>query len=177
MATTLAEQRRAAFRAWMQQEGTNAYRLAKISGVPYTTLKSYERGPTRSLQGQAEAKIARAHNTTVEAIFGEAEGDEVADGESNNVRAWRLHQGLTIEQLAEGADTTVEIMTQLEEGRLPLSPKWLRRISPVLRVRPGWILDYAPDDLPRDVLEIFAQIPEESQDQALKVLETFRRVS
>lgn len=175
MTATLAEQRRAAFLAWLEEEGTNAYRVARISGVPYTTIKSYERGPTRSLQGQAEAKIARAHNTTVEAIFGTVEGDEVGSTESNNVRAWRLHQGLSIEQLADGADTTPEILTQLEDGLLPLSPKWLRRLSPVLQVRPGWILDYAPEDLPRDVLEIFAQIPEDQQEQALKVLATFRR--
>lgn len=175
MAPTLADQRRASFLAWMQEQETNAYRVAKLSGVPYTTLKSYERGPTRSLQGQAEAKIARAFNTTVEDIFGAAEMGEVGEIEPNNLRAWREHQRLTVEALAAGADTTSQIITDLEEGRITLSSKWLRRLSPVLRVRPGWILDFDPAELPRDVLEIFAQIPEENQDQALRVLETFRR--
>lgn len=178
MASTLADQRRAAFLAWMQEQQTNAYRVAKISGVPYTTLKSYERGPTRSLQGQAEAKIARAFNTTVEDIFGASDavdGLEAPETEPNNLRAWREHQRLSVEDLAAAAETTPQIITDLEEGRITLSAKWLRRLSPVLRVRAGWILDFNPDQLPRDVLEIFAQIPEENQDQALRVLETFRR--
>lgn len=177
MSSTLAEQRRAAFLAWMQQEGTNSYRVAKISGVPYTTLKSYERGPTQSLRGSAEAQIARSHDTTVEAIFGTTLGEEAGQPEQNNIRAWRLHQGLSIEEVAEGAESTVEILTQLEEGLLPLTPKWLRRLEPVLGVKAGWILDYAPDAIPNDIVELWAKIPEDRQDQAIKVLETFKRVS
>lgn len=171
---TTAEIRRLAFLDWMRSNGLNPFQVAKASGVPYTTLDSYKRGDTQSLKGSTEVRIANAYDLPVEAIFGSSD-DAGSSIEPNNVRAWREHAGLSMRQVADALGTTTNVIELLEEGRITLSPKWLRRLSPVLRVRPGWILDYAPDQLPRDVLEIFAEIPAERQDQALSILETFRR--
>lgn len=168
-----ADQRRQAFLDWMAATGGNVYQVAKRSGVAYTTLKHYEHGRTKSLRGQAEAQIANAYGLPVEAIFGP--GDDLAEPEPNNVRAWREHAGLSLEQVAGAMGATPHVLRLLEEGRITLSPKWLRRLEPVLGARAGWILDFTPADLPRDVLEIFAEIPAERQDQALAILDTFRR--
>lgn len=173
--STVADRRRQAFLDWMSATDTNVYQVAKRSGVAYTTLKHFEHGRTKSLRGQAEAEIANAYGLPVEGIFGPAHETESLDMDPNNVRAWRLYRDMSLEETAAALGTTVQVLDLLEEGRIPASPKWLRRLSPVLRVRPGWLLDFAPADLPQDVLEIFAQIPEEDQGQALKVLETFKR--
>lgn len=172
--TTSDEIRRLAFMDWIRSTGTNLFQVARKSGVPYSTLDSYKRGDTASLKGSTEVKIAQAYDLPVEVIFGHAE-EIIDDIEPNHVRAWREHQGVSLKQLADGLGTTTSVVELLEQGRLTLSPKWLRRLSDVLKVRAGWILEYAPAELPRDVLDIFAQIPQDQQDHALQVLETFRR--
>jgi len=62
----------------------------------------------------------------------------------------------------------------LESGDRGLSDKWLRKIAPVLGTRPGHLLEVDPDGVSDDILDIWAEIPEERRDQARDVLRTFR---
>ena len=63
----------------------------------------------------------------------------------------------------------------MESGARKLSPKWLRKLAPALNTSPGYILDHDPNDLPTAILDVWAEIPAESRDQALRVLESFKR--
>lgn len=94
---------------------------------------------------------------------------------SNNLRAWREWRKLTQEQLADAIDTTPAVVSLLESGKRRLSLKWLQRLAPALKTTPGFILDHTPEDLPTDILETWAEIPPEKQDQALAILKTFMR--
>ncbi len=96
---------------------------------------------------------------------------------ANFLSAWRRHRGMTQEQLAEAIDTTPGVISLLESGQRKLSPKWLRKLAPVLNTTPGFILDIDPDEMPTDVLDVWSSIPEASRDQALAVLKTFARAA
>jgi transcriptional regulator with XRE-family HTH domain len=96
------------------------------------------------------------------------------DPERNFLRAWREHRGFTQARLAEAIGTTGAVISLLEAGERRLSDKWLLRLAPVLGTRPGHLLEFDPADASSDILEIWADIPEESRDQARSVLETFR---
>jgi transcriptional regulator with XRE-family HTH domain len=95
----------------------------------------------------------------------------------NHLREWREFRSLTQTQLAETIGTKGSVISLLESGSRSLSDKWLRRIAPALNTTPGHLLDHNPNDLPTDVLDVWADVPEERREQALQVLSTFRQVS
>lgn len=98
-----------------------------------------------------------------------------ADIRSGNLlRAWREHRKMTQEQLAAKVETTGAVISLLESGDRKLSPKWLYRLAPALETRPGWLLDYHPDDIPTDIMEIWGEIPEPDRQLARDVLLPFR---
>lgn len=96
-------------------------------------------------------------------------------GEKNNLAAWRKFRHLTQEELAERVGTTKAVISNLETGARGLSDKWLRRLAPVLETSPGYLMDHDPNDLPTEVLDVWSAIPVEQREQALKVLQSFRR--
>ncbi len=81
---------------------------------------------------------------------------------------------MTQSKLAEAIGTTGAVISLLESGDRGLSDKWLRKIAPVLGTRPGHLLEVDPDGVSDDILDIWAEIPEERRDQARDVLRTFR---
>jgi transcriptional regulator with XRE-family HTH domain len=97
--------------------------------------------------------------------------------EVNHLQAWRLHRRMTQEELAKAVDTTGAVISLLESGARGLSAKWLRRLAPALGTTPGFLLDHHPDDIPTDVMEIWGDIPASQRDQAIRVLEAFRKAS
>jgi transcriptional regulator with XRE-family HTH domain len=97
--------------------------------------------------------------------------------ESNHLRAWREFRRLSQEKLAEEVGTTKGVISLLESGQRKLSPKWLRRLAPALHTTAGYLLEYDPNELPTAILDVWADIPDERKEQALRVLETFRKAS
>lgn len=93
----------------------------------------------------------------------------------NHLRAWREFRHLTQDELAEMAGCSKATIGHLENGARRLSDKWLTPLAKALNTSPGYILDHDPNDLPTAILDVWADIPEESREQALKVLESFKR--
>ena len=81
---------------------------------------------------------------------------------------------MTQAKLAEAVGTTGAVISLLESGDRGLSDKWLRQLAPVLGTRPGHLLEVDPADVSTDILDIWADIPEERRQQARNVLATFR---
>ncbi len=94
--------------------------------------------------------------------------------ERNYLRAWREHRRMTQTKLAEAVGTTGAVISLLESGDRGLSAKWLFKLAPVLGTTTGHLLQTDPNDVADDILEIWANIPEESREQARDVLKTFR---
>lgn len=65
-----AARRKSAFMDWMERQRQSVATVARVSGVPASTLYSYVQGKSDSLKGSTEARIAAAFNATVDEIFG-----------------------------------------------------------------------------------------------------------
>ncbi|MFI4932989.1 MAG: helix-turn-helix domain-containing protein [Caulobacterales bacterium] len=101
-------------------------------------------------------------------------GRKGGGGGQNYLLAWREKRGLTQAQLAEKVGTTGAVISLLESGGRPLSDKWLRRIAPVLDIRPGWLYDVHPDEnASDDIFQIWPQIPPADRAHVLEIVRTF----
>lgn len=78
-------------------------------------------------------------------------------GESNYLRAWREHRGLSQVELADAIGTTHQVIGYLERGRTQLSAKWLRKLAPVLETTPGMLLDHDPKELDADIVDMWSR--------------------
>lgn len=97
----------------------------------------------------------------------------MGDAAPNNLRAWRKHNKMTQQELADAVGTAKSVISDLERGVVQLSDKWLRRLAPVLKTQPGYILDYDPGDLDNDIIDIWANIDAGDRAQAVRVLRSF----
>lgn len=87
------------------------------------------------------------------------------NGGPNHLRAWRLFNDMTQEQLAKAIGTAPNVIQYLETGERGLSAKWLRKLAPALRTTPGMLLDHDPHSLPRDIMEIWGSADEREKRQ------------
>lgn len=97
------------------------------------------------------------------------------DQAPNHLRAWRKFNRMTQQELADAVGTAKSVISDLERGVVQLSDKWLRRLAPVLKTQPGHLLDYDPDDLDSDIIDIWAHIDTQDREQAVRVLRSFVR--
>lgn len=91
------------------------------------------------------------------------------------LREWREFRRMTQEELGAAVGVNGSTISLLENGHRGLSDKWLRKLAPILHTTPGYILEYDPEELPTAVLDVWADIPDDRKEQALRVLETFRK--
>lgn len=97
------------------------------------------------------------------------------DRAPNHLRAWRKFRRMTQQELADKVGTAKSVISDLERGVVQLSDKWLRKLAPALQTQPGHILDYAPEDLDTDIIDIWSRIDGDQREQAAAVLRTFQR--
>lgn len=100
---------------------------------------------------------------------------DVENRPPHHLREWRKFRRMTQQELADEIGTSKTVISEMERGNLQLSPKWLRKIAPVLRTQPGHILDHDPEDLDNDIIDIWSHIPDAEKEQAARVLRTFIR--
>lgn len=93
---------------------------------------------------------------------------------ANHLRAWREYRGLTQAELADLVGTADNVISLLESGDRGLSDKWLRKLAPVLRTRPGFLLEFDPHDANLEIVEAVVEIAPENRRQALDILKTFK---
>src|SRR5438067_1705117 len=103
----------------------------------------------------ASGKIRLSPNAAVRRLSYHAEMDERAP---NHLRAWRKHNRMTQQELADAVGTAKSVISDLERGVVQLSDKWLRRLAPVLKTQPGHLLDYDPSELDNDIIDIWSRI-------------------
>jgi transcriptional regulator with XRE-family HTH domain len=89
------------------------------------------------------------------------------------LKEWRKFRGMTQQELADALETSKSVISDMERGELQLSPKWLRRIAPILETQPGHILDHDPAELDSDIIDIWSHIDKRDRDQAIRVLRSF----
>lgn len=97
------------------------------------------------------------------------------NGGPNYLRAWREFREMTQEELAAKCvpPTTGSVISLLEEGERGLSLKWLRRLAPALKTRPGFLADFNPQKADTRTLEMLESVPDEKKEQVLRIVRTF----
>ena len=90
------------------------------------------------------------------------------------IKEWRKHRGLSQEQLAERVGVAVSTISQLENGRQGYSQATLEALAEALNCQPADLLMRDPSR-PAAIWSIWEDLPEQSRDQAIQILETFRR--
>src|SRR5579859_2599053 len=164
----------------------SATAAAAALGMKEGTYRCYERGPDSAkfirLDYHHARRFAREFKVRWEWLLdgvGEPwltkapeEASETAP--ANHLRAWREYRGLTVGELAKKAGTNAQTITDLEAGAVDLSSKWLNTLAPALSTRPGFLLEFDPNDSDPSIFDVFGAIPKERRGQALEILKTFR---
>jgi transcriptional regulator with XRE-family HTH domain len=95
------------------------------------------------------------------------------DNSQNHLKAWRKFRRLTQQQLADAVKppTSKQVIQALETGARGLSDKWLRRLAPALGTTAGHLLDYEPEQVAEDILDVWNRVPEERKSEGKEMLE------
>jgi len=98
-------------------------------------------------------------------------------GGPNHLRAWRDFRKLTQQEVADRCvpPTTKQNYQALETGQMQLSAKWLRRLAPAFDTRPGFLLDYDPNDLDSDWVAATGDVPKERRSEAIAILRVLKQ--
>src|SRR5690606_15035766 len=92
------------------------------------------------------------------------------NGGPNFLQAWREFREMTQEELAKAVGTTGAVISLLESSERGLSAKWLRRLAPPLKTRPGILLDCHPDDLDTEFLRSYEEADPKMKRRIAKVV-------
>jgi DNA-binding XRE family transcriptional regulator len=90
------------------------------------------------------------------------------------LKEWRQYAGVTQEALAAWAGTDKSVISLIENGHRGLSDEWAHKFAPILRTRPGLLYEN-PYLLDTELLKAVQEVPTENREQALAILETFRK--
>lgn len=101
-------------------------------------------------------------------------GKKTSKPAANHLRAWREFRGLSQDQLAERVNTKGNVIGLLESGERGLSDKWLRKLAPVLGTRPGFLLEFDPNEVDPAFLQEITETPKEDQPRAAEMLRLLR---
>ena len=89
------------------------------------------------------------------------------------IREWRKAQDLTLEQLAERVGMTHGTLSRIERGKTAYTQPVLEALAEALGTDPASLIMRDPSK--PGIWDIWDQIPATERDQAIKVLEAFKK--
>jgi transcriptional regulator with XRE-family HTH domain len=118
-----------------ESRGLSAEDLAEISDLPLAALERFERG--EAAPGLEELKkLSGALNVTLGYFLAGSERNHLG----NRLRKLRIGKGLTVTALAERANVSPGLISQIENGRTAPSLETLENLGRALNVSVGSIL-------------------------------------
>ncbi|MEO7468975.1 MAG: helix-turn-helix transcriptional regulator [Sphingobium limneticum] len=81
--------------------------------------------------------------------------DDDKNGGPNHLRAWMKFRKVKGAELAEALGISAGMVSDLANSKRALSAKWLRRLADALHTTPGLLLDHDPQDLDRDIIDMW----------------------
>lgn len=158
--------------AQMKAQGISMRKLSGLAGMSESAVRDLLRKVDNPGVGTL-FKIANGLGIPFDDLM--AAGD---DGEGpNNIQAWREFHHMTRDELAAACEppTTAAVIELIEGYAFTPSPKWLRRLAPALKTKPGFLADIDPTKADTRTMELAMAIPPEKRDQVNQILETFLR--
>jgi|GEM_PF-6514523 len=86
----------------------------------------------------------------------------------------RARPRVTGEQMAEALNVSKSTISEYENYRHEISIKQLHRAADFLGIPVGYLIQYHPDNVPADILEMWAAVPEERKAEARRYLQIIR---
>lgn len=129
-----------------EAKGLSQYDMARIAKMPRSTYGNYEAG-TREPDMERAIWFADFFGVTLDYIMGRSDDPTgvVSETQGARVRRLRLAAGLTVEELAERAECSPELLQQVEAGEARLTGFTLIRVGEELGVS-GEYLDCRTND-------------------------------
>ena len=99
-----------------------------------------------------------------------------------NLKSYRLEQGLTLEQLAEKLDTSKQVLSRYENNKrspkLNIVLEYAARLGVPVSTLTGWrgegdkekLVAFSDDELEREFVKLFADLSQEKQAEALRYI-------
>ena len=154
------EERRANFRAWLEREDLNVAEVAERSGIPKSTLYGWNKGHSRTLKSEQEAKIAAAYGMSIDEVFG-------AVGSRRAPVVGKIGARAEVRPFDESADPMYEVELPAtlnpEEEFVAFEVEGFS-MPPA---KPGWVILFRKKPLPLDQLIGFPCLVDLSDGQRL----------
>jgi transcriptional regulator with XRE-family HTH domain len=158
---------------------TTAQAAAAFLKVPYDSYIQHERGE-RGMSRKVQAYAAKLGVEESWLLWGknppewaqpelDVSAEEKAGGADHNLRAWRLHARMSVEDLAGKLEVPVDLVRAWEDGSTDLSEKWLRRIAVAFDTTPGSILDVDPASAPPGLLTLWRDTAAQQREAARRL--------
>lgn len=91
------------------------------------------------------------------------------------IREWRLHRGLTQEQMAERVGIDKSYLSKIENGRKRYDQPFLEAASEVLGCEPADLIQRDPSQSAR-IWEIWDKLQPTQREQLVEIAQTLRKV-
>lgn len=91
------------------------------------------------------------------------------------IRQWRLHRGLTLEQLAERVGVTHGALSQLERGLINYTQPMLENLAFALQCEPADLIMRDPESETWTIFDSVRDLPEVDQRRIAAVIDAMRK--
>lgn len=155
-----------AFTAWKKLNATNTKRVARESGVPYTTLASFVQGDTLNLSAPNEQRVADFYRCAVEDIF--VRPRKIGESRQQGVRI--------VGKASAGPDGSYVSTEDEGEEMEPFNPEETIAVrvegtSMTPRFRPGEVAVFGPmHDDPTPLVNQEVLVMTDDERQMIKIL-------
>lgn len=92
------------------------------------------------------------------------------------IKEWRLHQGLTQEQMAERVGIDKSYLSKIENGKKRYDQPFLEAAAEVLRCEPADLIRRNPAD-PEGIWDLYDKMTATQRVQAAEVIKALMKVS
>ena len=127
--------------------GVKQSELATALGVTFQQIQKYESGLVTWTLDRL-LKVSDFFNVPLEIFMLPNATKGAALQPANRLREWRLHMGLTLQQMGEFVGVSAQYVSHVETGLAQLSVGWLMRLSAALGCHPWAIIDPMGGDDP-----------------------------
>lgn len=131
-------------RDWRKHRGLTCQDIADRTGLTQGAISHVERGARGYRQATLEA-IARALGCTPVDLL---TGPPAATTCPIFIREWRLHRGLTLQDVADKTGITHATIGRVERGKIAYTRDTIEAIADAMNCLPGQLLSYPPNGAP-----------------------------
>ena len=135
-------------------------RMAEMMGLSLRAYQDLENG---------NSPIRLLHERALDGVIAMLP-DTVSTAPHVRLLQWRLHKGISVEEVAKSARVMPQVIKDIEAGRSGYTMRLLQRASRALEVPFEVMIGQSPSGQDSDLLDVWDAIPPDRKDAALRML-------